>query len=178
MEKSKKSINVEGGFLFCGGWNFSKSVSLGPTFIREMRVDLRSFGKLHNSNDSNTHLLGGCVVINQKECHSWCSNHVQTANYFNTLTVEMLNLFYYPKFKSSVPKSLCYIKMYSQLNFRSVIYSYLFSMSAIVSIQVKINVFWILKVKVPFYKFIIIAFFLYGSTWNFQKTCCSKWSKK
>jgi hypothetical protein len=64
------------------------------------------------------------VVINQKECHSWCSNHVQTANYFNTLTVEMLNLFYYPKFKSSVPKSLCYIKMYSQLNFRSVIYSY------------------------------------------------------
>ena len=70
MEKSKKSINVEGGFLFCGGWNFSKSVSMGPTFIREMRVDLRSFGKLHNSNDSNTHLLGGCVVINQKECHS------------------------------------------------------------------------------------------------------------
>ena len=38
MEKSKNSINVEGGFLFCGGWNFSKSVSLGPTFIREMRV--------------------------------------------------------------------------------------------------------------------------------------------
>ena len=141
-------------------------------------IDLRSFGKLHNSNDSNTHLLGGCVVINQKECHSWCSNHVQTANYFNTLTVEMLNLFYYPKFKSSVPKSLCYIKMYSQLNFRSVIYSYLFSMSAVVSIQVKINVFWILKVKVPFYKFIIIAFFLYDCTWNFLKTCYSKWSKK
>ena len=38
VEKSKKSINVEGGFLFCGGWNFSKSVSVGPTFIREMRV--------------------------------------------------------------------------------------------------------------------------------------------
>ena len=38
MEKSKKSINVEGGFLFCGGWNFSKLVSMGPTFIREMRV--------------------------------------------------------------------------------------------------------------------------------------------
>ena len=32
-----KSINVEGGF-FCGGWNFSKSVSVGSTFIREMRV--------------------------------------------------------------------------------------------------------------------------------------------
>ena len=31
-------INVEGGFLFCGGWNFSKSVSVGFTFIREMRV--------------------------------------------------------------------------------------------------------------------------------------------
>ena len=38
MEKSKNSINVDGGFLFCGGWNFSKSVSVGPTFIREMRV--------------------------------------------------------------------------------------------------------------------------------------------
>ena len=29
---------MEGGFLFCGGWNFSKSVNVGPTFIREMRV--------------------------------------------------------------------------------------------------------------------------------------------
>ena len=37
-EKSKNSINVEGGFLFCGGWNFSKSVSVDSTFIREMRV--------------------------------------------------------------------------------------------------------------------------------------------
>ena len=27
-----------GGIFFCGGWNFSKSVSMGPTFIREMRV--------------------------------------------------------------------------------------------------------------------------------------------
>ena len=24
--------------FFCGGWNFSKSVSVDPTFIREMRV--------------------------------------------------------------------------------------------------------------------------------------------
>ena len=39
MEKSKNSINVEGGFLFCGGWNFSKSVSVGTMFIREMRVN-------------------------------------------------------------------------------------------------------------------------------------------
>ena len=38
MEKSKKLIYMEGGFLFCGGWNFSKSVSVDPTFIREMRV--------------------------------------------------------------------------------------------------------------------------------------------
>ena len=38
MKKSKNSINVEGGFLFCGGWNFSKSVSVDSTFIREMRV--------------------------------------------------------------------------------------------------------------------------------------------
>ena len=40
MEKSKKSINEEGGFLFWGGWNFSKLVSVGSTFIREMRVCL------------------------------------------------------------------------------------------------------------------------------------------
>ena len=26
------------GDFFCGGWNFSKLVSVGPTFIREMRV--------------------------------------------------------------------------------------------------------------------------------------------
>ena len=32
------SINVEGGFSFCGGWNFSKLVSVDSTFIREMRV--------------------------------------------------------------------------------------------------------------------------------------------
>ena len=32
-----KSINMEGDF-FCGGWNFSKPVSVDPTFIREMRV--------------------------------------------------------------------------------------------------------------------------------------------
>ena len=38
MEKSKISINVEGGFLFCGGWNFFKSVSVGFEFIKEMRV--------------------------------------------------------------------------------------------------------------------------------------------
>ena len=36
--KSKNSINVEGGILFSGGWNFSKSVSVDSTFIREMRV--------------------------------------------------------------------------------------------------------------------------------------------
>ena len=33
VEISKNSINVEGGFLFCGGWNFSKSVSVDSTFI-------------------------------------------------------------------------------------------------------------------------------------------------
>ena len=43
MEKSKNSINVEGGFLFCGGWNFSKSVSVGHTFIREMKVSKISY---------------------------------------------------------------------------------------------------------------------------------------
>ena len=48
MEKSKKSINEEGGFLFCGGWNFSKSVSVGSTFIRDMRVRLYTimFGRM------------------------------------------------------------------------------------------------------------------------------------
>ncbi len=38
MDKSKILINMEGGFLFCGGWNFSKSVSVDSTFIREVRV--------------------------------------------------------------------------------------------------------------------------------------------
>ena len=38
MEKSKISINVEGGFLFCGGWNFFKSVSVGSTFVSEMKL--------------------------------------------------------------------------------------------------------------------------------------------
>ena len=37
MHNSNKR-GVEGGFLFCGGGNFSKSVSMGSTFIREMRV--------------------------------------------------------------------------------------------------------------------------------------------
>ena len=46
MEKFENSINVEGGFLFCGGWNFSKSVSVGSTFIREMRVYSISKGQL------------------------------------------------------------------------------------------------------------------------------------
>ena len=43
MEESKKSINVECGLLFCGGWNFSKSVIVGSTFIREMRVTIMDF---------------------------------------------------------------------------------------------------------------------------------------
>ena len=34
-------INKRGrGVFFCGGWNFSKSVSVESTFIREMRVVL------------------------------------------------------------------------------------------------------------------------------------------
>ena len=33
-----KSVNVEVGIFFCGGGKFSKSVSLGSTFIRELRV--------------------------------------------------------------------------------------------------------------------------------------------
>jgi hypothetical protein len=50
-----KSINVEGGFSFCGGWNFSKSLSVDFTFIREMRVDQisRKEGKL-NSNSTKS----------------------------------------------------------------------------------------------------------------------------
>jgi hypothetical protein len=36
------SINMQGGFLFCVGWNFPKSVSV--TFIREMRVLTKSQG--------------------------------------------------------------------------------------------------------------------------------------
>ena len=54
VEKSKNSINVEGGFLFCGGWNFSKSVSVSPTFIREMRVE----EKLDHDKKTDKHFLG------------------------------------------------------------------------------------------------------------------------
>ena len=36
-KKSKASIKVEGRFFF-EGWNFSKSLSVGPTFISKMRV--------------------------------------------------------------------------------------------------------------------------------------------
>ena len=49
-----KSINVEGGLFFCGGWNFSKSLSMGSTFIREMKVFIYNF-KLpldHKLNDA------------------------------------------------------------------------------------------------------------------------------
>ena len=35
-----------GGIFFCGGWNFSKSVSVGPTFIREMRVGTYSRSRI------------------------------------------------------------------------------------------------------------------------------------
>ena len=31
-------IKRGGEISFCGGWNFSKSVSMDSTFIREMRV--------------------------------------------------------------------------------------------------------------------------------------------
>ena len=46
MEKYKISINVEGGVLFCGGWNILKSVSVGSTFIREMRVYVVKFAQV------------------------------------------------------------------------------------------------------------------------------------
>ena len=35
-------INMEAGFCFCGGWNFSKLVIMGSTFIREMRVTVQA----------------------------------------------------------------------------------------------------------------------------------------
>ena len=40
MEKSKKSINVEGGNV-PGGWIFFKINKRDSTFIREMRVHIR-----------------------------------------------------------------------------------------------------------------------------------------
>ena len=33
--KSKKSINVEGGFIFCGGWSVSKSVSMTSRLLEK-----------------------------------------------------------------------------------------------------------------------------------------------
>ena len=35
---SNEINKLGGGIFFCGGWNFSKSVSVDSTFIREMRV--------------------------------------------------------------------------------------------------------------------------------------------
>ena len=39
-----------GGIFFCGGWNFSKSVSVDSTFIREMRVYNQSEVQILDSN--------------------------------------------------------------------------------------------------------------------------------
>ena len=41
---------MEGGF-FCGGWNFSKLVSVGSTFIREMRVYNRVYSATYTNKD-------------------------------------------------------------------------------------------------------------------------------
>ena len=39
IRQFSNEINKRGGWIsFCGGWNFSKSVSVGSTVIREMRV--------------------------------------------------------------------------------------------------------------------------------------------
>ena len=56
MEKSEKSINVEGGFLFCGGGNFSKSVSVGSTFIREMKALLFPYKPFQGQFDTHQRL--------------------------------------------------------------------------------------------------------------------------
>ena len=42
LEHNSNKRGVEGGKSknSCGGWNFSKLVSMGSTFIREMRVKL------------------------------------------------------------------------------------------------------------------------------------------
>ena len=60
MERSKNSINEEGRFLFCGGWNFSKSVRVGPTFIREMRVVSFVHLVLNYSSAYTVFCLHGC----------------------------------------------------------------------------------------------------------------------
>ena len=62
VEKSNISINVEGGFLFCGGWNFSKLVSVGSTFIREMRVA----NYYRESLSINSIKLENKLLLNQK----------------------------------------------------------------------------------------------------------------
>ena len=46
---SNEINKLGGGNLFCGVWNFSKSVSMGPTFIREMRVGRQINDKFENS---------------------------------------------------------------------------------------------------------------------------------
>ena len=64
VEKSKKSINVEDGVLFCGGWDFSKSVNVGSTFIREMRVYV--FNRFFCLEDTKYRSYSKIFVKNQK----------------------------------------------------------------------------------------------------------------
>ena len=43
-----------GWISFCGGWNFSKLVSMDPMFIREMRVLVLSYCEYSNAPKVNT----------------------------------------------------------------------------------------------------------------------------
>ena len=95
MEKSKNSINVEGGFLFCGGWNFSKSVSVGPTFIREMRVDKKkiclTFRFLDVSKSINPLTSSLFYLFCDSQCGNWGVSDKETAHllqYFSTFRNE------------------------------------------------------------------------------------------
>ena len=67
MEKSKESTSVEGGF-FCGGWNFSKSVRVGPTFIREMRVCTKQFPRLKEPEPFRNLLPLSIASLNSTNC--------------------------------------------------------------------------------------------------------------
>ena len=58
-----------GGIFFCGGWNFSKSVSVGFTFIKEMRVN--NFGvlkQLFSQTQSLENLQGNIILAKYIVC--------------------------------------------------------------------------------------------------------------
>ena len=99
MEKSKISINVEGGFLFCGGWNFLKLVSVGSTFIREMRVCVCKY--LCNEHRENWSLTPFSNMANVRKS-TMCNNRDNSSCYTKSVPILMLIMFFFNAVRQSI----------------------------------------------------------------------------